>query len=263
MLGSKILVSCKSTKKTLLQAFPTIKCSFSSKSHDLTDISPYLIKETHPDPKVQMLINSYNTYARTTADSIANSMLTHSVTEVFPNTDVNMKSLNVIGFDYDFTLVHYTDDIHYFIYRTARDYMIDHMRYPEEFRNSDYDPDFAIRGLVFDAKRGFLLKLNYLNNISKGNCYKGKTLVSNEDVINIYNGSRHLPQFYIDRYCHPMLDLFSLSKACLISDLVQFMLDHNYTYEPSLLFADCVKAINYVHNTGLLSSEILSDLPRY
>ena len=56
-------------------------------------------------------------------------MLTHSVTEVFPNTDVNMKSLNVIGFDYDFTLVHYTDDIHYFIYRTARDYMIDHMRY--------------------------------------------------------------------------------------------------------------------------------------
>ena len=130
-------------------------------------------------------------------------MLTHSVTEVFPNTDVNMKSLNVIGFDYDFTLVHYTDDIHYFIYRTARDYMIDHMRYtqlipskkhryPEEFRNSDYDPDFAIRGLVFDAKRGFLLKLNYLNNISKGNCYKGKTLVSNEDVINIYNGSRYL-----------------------------------------------------------------------
>ncbi|KAK8797278.1 hypothetical protein WA158_004486 [Blastocystis sp. Blastoise] len=231
--------------------------------NDLTDITPYLITEHHENPNIQRLVDSYNTYTQTMSSSVASSIANHSIKEIFPNTDVNMNSLNVIGFDYDFTLVHYTEDIQYYIYRTARDYLIDHMRYPEIFRKSDYDPSFAIRGLIFDSKRGFLLKLNYLNNISKDNCYKGKTLVPNDDVITIYNGSRHLPQFYIDKYCHPMLDLFSLSKACLISDLIQFMLDHKYTYEPTMIFQDCVKAIDYVHNSGLLSQEVLSDLPRY
>ena len=80
--------------------------------------------------------------------------------KIFANAEVNLRDVEVMGFDYDFTLVSYTHQLQQLVYDTAKMYLCDHLSYPEELKRAMFDPTFCIRGLVFDLKNGNLLKLS-------------------------------------------------------------------------------------------------------
>ena len=43
---------------------------------------------------------------------------------MFTNTDLSLKYVDVYGFDFDYTLVHYTKEVHRRIYEMARDRLV-------------------------------------------------------------------------------------------------------------------------------------------
>ena len=44
---------------------------------------------------------------------------------VFVNSDISLKHINVYGFDYDYTLVSYTTEVHRLIYDHAKNMLVD------------------------------------------------------------------------------------------------------------------------------------------
>lgn len=44
---------------------------------------------------------------------------------VFVNSDIALKRINVYGFDYDYTLVRYTSEVHKLIYDHAKKMLVD------------------------------------------------------------------------------------------------------------------------------------------
>ena len=43
---------------------------------------------------------------------------------VFTNSEISLKHVNVYGFDFDYTLIHYTQELHRLIYEVARDRLV-------------------------------------------------------------------------------------------------------------------------------------------
>jgi len=66
---------------------------------------------------------------------------------VFSNADTPLNRIDTYGFDYDYTLVMYNQNVHDLIYDEAKKYLIERKGYPSTIL-SDYkfDPSFAIRG---------------------------------------------------------------------------------------------------------------------
>jgi hypothetical protein len=54
-------------------------------------------------------------------------------------------------------------------------------------------------------------------------------------------------------------DLFSLSEACLLSDVVQLALDAEIDFDPYALQQDVQRAISHVHSSGLLRDAVARD----
>ena len=43
---------------------------------------------------------------------------------IFTNSELSLKRVDVYGFDFDYTLIHYTVELHKFIYENAKDYLV-------------------------------------------------------------------------------------------------------------------------------------------
>lgn len=50
-------------------------------------------------------------------------------------------------------------------------------RYPDSCMNFQYDPTFPIRGLYYDKKMGYLLKLDFFHSVQPGGCFFGRRRV--------------------------------------------------------------------------------------
>ena len=187
----------------------------------------------------------------------------HDSKKVYSNAEVRLANVEVLGFDYDFTLVSYTHQVQKLVYEVARNYLIDHLRYPDELANANFDSTFCIRGLVFDQKNGNLLKLSSRQMITPGSVFKGRRRLPHSNVIQEYNHSLHIPEFHIRRYCKPLPDLFSLAQGCLIADVIQLAEHLQIPYDPYWLHEDVSKAINYAHGQGGMHQAIMNDVERY
>jgi hypothetical protein len=44
--------------------------------------------------------------------------------------------------------------------------------------NFQYDPTFPIRGLYYDKKMGYLLKLDFFHSVQPGGCFFGRRRVN-------------------------------------------------------------------------------------
>ena len=66
--------------------------------------------------------------------------------------------------------------------------MVNDKKYPEDFLSFEYDPNFSIRGLHFDCKRGVLLKLDFVFNINVDTVYYGRKLLQPHQIVKLYPG---------------------------------------------------------------------------
>jgi HAD superfamily 5'-nucleotidase-like hydrolase len=208
--------------------------------------------------------SSFSSSSSSCFSSFSSSQDKHQQSDlVFSNAEVRLSNIDVIGFDYDFTLVSYTHEVQGLVYDKAKEFLINRLRYPEELMKQQFDSSFCIRGLVFDRKNGNLLKLSSRQMITPGSVFKGRRRLSMSEVLHTYNKSLHLKQHHIKHYCRPLPDMFSLAEGCLISDVVQLAEDLNIPYDPYWLHADVSKAINYAHGEGGMHLAIMKNITKY
>ena len=180
---------------------------------------------------------------------------------VFVNRNLRMTQTRAIGFDLDHTLAHYDPvSVEGLAFDLTKQKLVQNKGYPAEVLALEYDPDFVIRGLVVDRKRGNLLKMDYFNFVTRAT--HGLTALRSEERRRAYRTSKirlghenyvsvdtlfHLPEVYL-YLC--LIDLFEKRRPAAPVD-----------YEA--LYRDVREMIDEAHRDGSLKNVITSDLGRY
>uniref|UniRef100_A0A8C5F827 5'-nucleotidase domain containing 3 n=1 Tax=Gadus morhua TaxID=8049 RepID=A0A8C5F827_GADMO len=190
---------------------------------------------------------------------------------IFANNEMSLGDIEIYGFDYDYTLAFYSNQLHTLIFNIARDLLIAEHNYPEGLRDYEYVPDFAVRGLHYDVQKALLMKIDAFHYIQLGTVYRGLHPVPDEEVIAMYDGI-HVPlenmsDFYgKSSHGHTLkqfMDIFSLPEMTLLSCVNDFFMRHNIDYEPVHLYKDVKAAIRDVHVKGIMYRAVEADIDRY
>ncbi|XP_011623916.2 5'-nucleotidase domain-containing protein DDB_G0275467 isoform X1 [Amborella trichopoda] len=180
---------------------------------------------------------------------------------IYVNKNLRLDNIQVYGFDYDYTLAHYSDNLQSLIYDLAKEHMVNEFKYPESCLQFKYDPTFPIRGLYYDRIKGCLLKMDFFQSIEPDGCFYGRRQLSREEIKEMY-GTRHIGRDQA-RGLVGLMDLFCFSEACLIATIVQHFVDAKLDFDASYIYNDVNRAIQHVHQSGLVHKRILSNPHRY
>ncbi|CAH1432686.1 unnamed protein product [Lactuca virosa] len=180
---------------------------------------------------------------------------------IYVNKNLRLDSIQVYGFDYDYTLAHYSPSLQNLIYDMAKQHLVNELRYPDGCLASKYDQSFPIRGLYYDKLKGCLLKLDFFGSIEPDGCYFGRRKLSRKEIEELY-GTRHIGRDQA-RQLVGLMDFFCFSEVCLIADIVQYFVDAKLEFDASYIYQDVHRAIQYVHRSGLVHRGVLADPPRY
>lgn len=177
---------------------------------------------------------------------------------IFCNRTLNMRSIRAIGYDMDYTLIHYHSEVWE---RTAYDHV---KRY---FVNKgwpvshlSFDPQSVVRGLIIDVELGNLIKANRFGFVKRAT--HGTKVIEWEEQRNTY--ARTIVDLNEKRWIF-LNTLFSLSEGCFYAQLVdlldQHMLPGVMGYED--LYRQLKGALDAIHMTGELKAEILAASDRF
>ncbi|KAM7472872.1 hypothetical protein LguiA_011055 [Lonicera macranthoides] len=180
---------------------------------------------------------------------------------IYVNKNLRLDNIQVYGFDYDYTLVHYSANLQSLIYNLAKEHLVNELRYPDSCLGFKYDHTFPIRGLYYDKSKGCLLKLDFFGSIEPDGCYFGRHKLSRKKIEEIY-GTRHIGRDQA-RGLVGLMDFFCFSEACLIADIVQHFVDAKLDFDAGYVYQDVNRAIQHVHRSGLVHRGILSDPQKY
>ncbi len=177
---------------------------------------------------------------------------------VYCNRTLNMKSIRAIGYDMDYTLIHYhVEQWEMRAYEYLKEQFLADGWPVEQLK---FDPKFVSRGLVIDTENGNLIKANRFGFIKKA--MHGTLLMSYEDQRALYSGS--LIDLANERWLF-LNTLFSLSEACMYCQLVD-LLDRRIIPEV-LGYADLYKRVKGIldtaHMEGRLKAEIIAFPEKY
>ncbi|KAB2079502.1 hypothetical protein E1A91_A05G008700v1 [Gossypium mustelinum] len=136
---------------------------------------------------------------------------------IYVNRGLRLDLIQVYGFDYDFTLAHYSANLQNLIYDLAKEHMVKEFKYPEVCMSFKYDPSFPIRGLYYDREHGCLLKLDFFGSIEEEGCFYGRHQLSEEEIVEIY-GTRHIGRDQARRLVG-LMDFFCFSEGQLLQFL--------------------------------------------
>ncbi len=177
---------------------------------------------------------------------------------VFCNRTLNLRSIRAIGYDMDYTLVDYRAEAW-----ELRAYEYTRRRLMDEgwpVAHFAFEPEMVARGLIIDTEQGNLLKANRFGYVKKA--YHGTRALEFDEQRRVY--SRTMVELSNERWVF-LNTLFSLSEACLYSQLVE-LLDaralpgvHSY----ATLFKKIRNVLDTAHMEGALKAEIVANPERY
>ncbi|CAN9516012.1 unnamed protein product [Ophioblennius macclurei] len=188
---------------------------------------------------------------------------------VYANNEVNLSEVDIYGFDYDYTLALYSNALNTMIFDKARSFLIEHFKYPEEIGKYDYIPNFAARGLHYDIQKGLLMKIDAFHYIQRGTVYRGLSPVPDEEVMQLYGGTFHIPLqedsgFYgKGPRVKQFMDIFSIPEMTLLAVANDFFITNDIEYDPVHLFKDISEAIGMVHLKGYMYKWVMQDLGKF
>jgi 5'-nucleotidase len=178
---------------------------------------------------------------------------------VFCNRNLRMDSIEMIGFDMDYTLALYHQDrLERLSIELTLGKLIEKHGYPEAIRSIHYDPRWAIRGVMVDRQLGNVFKLDRHSYV--GRCYHGfHELTHDERKATYRNEKINLSN---DRW--EWIDtLFGLPEAVMYTTLVDWAGRQPGAIDYDKLFGDIRTAIDEAHRDDTLKSVIKADLPSF
>ncbi|MFZ9595818.1 MAG: HAD-IG family 5'-nucleotidase [Bdellovibrionia bacterium] len=178
--------------------------------------------------------------------------------KVFCNRTLNLRSIRAIGYDMDYTLIHYhVEQWEQRAYECVRDQLVSqgwpvgHLR---------FDPTLAARGLIIDTEKGNLIKANRFGFVKQA--MHGTSRLDFAEQRESY--SRIIVDL-MDRRWVFLNTLFSLSEGCIYAQLVD-LLDQRRIPEV-LGYADLYERVKRVlgnaHMEGQLKGEIIASPERF
>ncbi|XP_031395534.1 5'-nucleotidase domain-containing protein 4 isoform X2 [Punica granatum] len=181
----------------------------------------------------------------------------HSPRGIFCTRTLNLRSISAIGYDMDYTLMHY--NVMAWEGR-AYDYCMENLRnmgFPVD--GLAFDPDLVIRGLVIDKERGNLVKADRFGYVKRA--MHGTRMLSTRAVSEIYG--RELVDLRKETRWEFLNTLFSVSEAVAYMQMVDRLDDGSVAAKVGPLdykglYKAVVKALFRAHVEGQLKSEIMS-----
>ncbi|HEY5937684.1 MAG TPA: HAD-IG family 5'-nucleotidase [Kofleriaceae bacterium] len=178
---------------------------------------------------------------------------------VFCNRNLRMDSIEMIGFDMDYTLALYHQDrLEKLSIELTLNKLIGKHNYPEEIRDIAYDPRWAIRGVMVDRQLGNVFKLDRHSHV--GRCFHGFRELTHEERKATYRNEKI--NLSNDRW--EWIDtLFGLPEAVMYTTLVDWADRTTGVVDYDKLFGDIRTAIDEAHRDDTLKSVIKADLPAF
>jgi 5'-nucleotidase len=138
---------------------------------------------------------------------------------IYVNRNLRMDEVETIGFDMDYTLALYHQrNLEALSIQCTLDKLIAKRGYPEEIRTLEYDPAFAVRGLVVDRRFGNIFKADRYGHV--GRVYHGKQVLSREQRHQLYR----LERIRLSSPRYAWIDtLFALPEAVMYASIIDFM----------------------------------------
>jgi HAD superfamily 5'-nucleotidase-like hydrolase len=178
---------------------------------------------------------------------------------VYANRTLNLRAIEVIGYDMDYTLVHYrVEDWERRAYEHIRARLAA-SGWPVD--DLEFDPDLVVRGLVIDNELGNVLKINRFGFVKTA--HHGTRRMQFDEIRTTY---QRTPIDLGDPRYRFLNTLFALSEGCMYSQLVD-KLDDGQLEEEALgyhdLYRDVRAHIDATHMEGELKAEIMRHPDRY
>lgn len=177
---------------------------------------------------------------------------------IFCNRTLNMRAIRAIGYDMDYTLVHYhSEEWEQSAYRHLQQKLLEQGWPVGDLR---FDPASVTRGLIIDTELGNLLKANRFGFVRRA--AHGTRDLDFDALRAAY--SRVIVDLHEPRWVF-LNTLFSLSEACLYGQLVDLLdrrllpevLGYGSLYRRLRALADAI------HMEGKLKAEILATPERF
>ena len=177
---------------------------------------------------------------------------------LFCNRTLNLRGIKAIGYDMDYTLVHYhmrewEQRAYSFIKEglLSKGWPVDDLA---------FDPDLVIRGLVIDTEHGNVVKANRFGYVKRA--FHGTQPLDYRRQRQVYQ--RTLVDLSEDRW-EFLNTLFAISSACMYMQLVDLLdadkLSGSMGYGD--LFEEVRQTLDEAHMEGRLKQEIINDPARF
>jgi 5'-nucleotidase len=177
---------------------------------------------------------------------------------VFCNRTLNMRSVQVVGFDMDYTLVHY--DVHAWEARAYAHVQQRLLALGLPVADLRFDPTLFARGLILDLQLGNIVKCNRFGYVTQA--AHGTRMLAHDEQRRVY--SQVWVELSEPRWVF-LNTLFSLSESCLYAQLVELRDQGAIFGDPDYadLYGLVGKGMDAAHLEGQLKAEIIADPARF
>lgn len=186
-----------------------------------------------------------------------------AATKVFCNRSLNMKRIDAIGFDMDYTLAMYKPETFEMMsYNETVKKLVAEYGYPRALMEKfEFDPNYMVRGLIVDKRRGNILKMDRHNYVKVA--YHGFTALDTEERLATYCETSKRQSFDGPEF-NALDTLFSMGEAYLFSQLVEAKDsgEHAAFFERKSfiqIFDEIRASVDLCHRDGSLKHAVAAD----
>ncbi|MFL5319912.1 MAG: HAD-IG family 5'-nucleotidase [Myxococcaceae bacterium] len=180
--------------------------------------------------------------------------------QIFVNRNLRMSSIEMVGFDMDYTLaIYHMRRIEQLSFDMTLTRLVAEYGYPSDIGLLHYDHQFVMRGVVVDKLNGNLIKVDRFGHV--GRAYHGRRQIPDDLYRKLY---RNEPIRLKDDARFAWIDtLFALPEACLYAGIIELLESSGRKVEYGKLYDNIRECIDLVHRDNSLKREIRKDIGRY
>jgi 5'-nucleotidase len=179
--------------------------------------------------------------------------------DVFVNRNLRMSSVELIGFDMDYTLaIYHMRRLEQLSFDMTLAKLVSQYGYPPVVGQILYDHHFVMRGLAVDRMHGNILKMDRFGHV--GRAWHGLRPLEREVSRGLYRNKLIRPR---DPRFAWNDTLFALPETCLYAGIIELLESLGQRVDYGKLYDDIREAIDTVHRDNSLKREVRKELSRY